>query len=108
MGRPHTQAIFDLKRRFGDNLILLRDRGGLSRGETAVRSGLHTTQIGLLERGLRLPRLDTIIRLAGALEVAPCDLLSGMSWRLETYQGNPGTYVWSQAGESTVAGQRGA
>jgi len=97
MGRRHTQAVFDLKRRFGDNLILLRDRVDLSQEQTAVRSGLHKTQVGLLERGLRLPRLDTIVKLAGALEVAPCDLLDGMAWRLGTDRGRPGAYVRSGA-----------
>ena len=91
MGHRHTQAVFDLKRRFGDNLILLRDRVGLSQGELSVRSGLHMTQVGLLERGLRLPRLDTIVKLAGALEVPPCELLTGMAWRLATDQGRSGT-----------------
>lgn len=92
MGRHHTQAVFDLKRRFGDNLILLRDRADLSQAEMSVRSGLHMTQISLLERGLRLPRLDTIVKLAGALEVAPCDLLTGMAWRLGTDHGRSGAY----------------
>jgi len=93
VGHRHTQAVFDLKRRFGDNLILLRDRVGLSQGELSVRSGLHMTQVGLLERGLRLPRLDTIVKLAGALEVPPCELLTGMAWRLATDQGRSGAYV---------------
>lgn len=93
MGRHHTHADFALKRRFGDNLILLRDRAGLSQGEMSVRSGLHMTQISLLERGLRLPRLDTIVKIAGALEVPPCDLLSGMAWHLGTDQGRSGAYV---------------
>lgn len=93
MGRRHTQAVFELKRRFGDNLILLRDRVGLSQGELSVRSGLHMTQVSLLERGLRLPRLDTIVKLAGALEVPPCDLLTGMAWRLATDHGRSGAYV---------------
>jgi len=97
MARRHTQAVLDLKRRFGDNLILLRDRVDLSQEQIAVRSGLHKTQIGLLERGLRLPRLDTIIKLAGALEAAPCDLLDGMAWRLGTDRGHPGAYVRSGA-----------
>lgn len=107
MARRHTQAVLDLKRRFGDNLILLRDRVDLSQEQTAVRSGLHKTQIGLLERGLRLPRLDTIVKLAGALEVAPCDLLDGMAWCLGTDRGRPGAYVRSGANEA-VAQQTGS
>jgi transcriptional regulator with XRE-family HTH domain len=71
-----------LARRLGQNLIVLRDRASLSQGMVAERAGLHAQEIALLERGLRLPRLDTIVKLAGAVEVEPCELLAGMSWRL--------------------------
>lgn len=77
-----TEALGGLKQRFGENLILLRGRVDLSQEQTAERAGLHKTEISLLERGLRLPRLDTIVRLAGAIEVEPCELLTGMNWRL--------------------------
>jgi hypothetical protein len=33
-------------------------------------------------RSLRVPRLDTIVKLAGAVEVDPCMLLEGMVWEL--------------------------
>ncbi len=66
--------------RFGENLIRCRRRVGLSQEELGVRASLHRTQIGLLERGLRLPRIDTLIKLAGALEVSAADLLAGISW----------------------------
>ena len=71
-----------LARRLGENIIVLRDRAGLSQEMVAERSSLHLTHIGYLERGLRLPQLDTIVKVAGALDVEPCELLSGMSWRL--------------------------
>lgn len=44
----------------------------------ADRAELHRTEIGLLERGLRVPRLDTLLRLAAALAVEPGELLVGM------------------------------
>lgn len=81
MGR-RTQTLDGLRRRFGENLIRLRNRVDLSRVETAKRSGLHITEVSLLERGLRLPRLDTIVRLAGAIEAEPCELLTGMVWHV--------------------------
>lgn len=80
MGRS-TQALNGLRKRFGENLIRLRNRVDLSQVETAKRSGLHLTEVSLLERGLRLPRLDTIVKLAGAIEAEPCELLTGMVWR---------------------------
>lgn len=76
-----THALNGLRRRFGENLIRLRNRVDLSQEETAERAGLHKTEISLLERGLRLPRLDTVIKLAGAIEAEPCELLTGMVYR---------------------------
>lgn len=34
----------------------------------------------MLERGERLPRIDTLIKLMGALEVPAGDLLDGIEW----------------------------
>jgi transcriptional regulator with XRE-family HTH domain len=42
---------------------------------------MHRTAIAELERGHRLPRLDTIVRLAGGLEVEPWELLEGVRYR---------------------------
>ena len=47
---------------------------------------MRRTVISPLERGLRLPRIDTILKLAAAMKVSPCVLLEGMQWR-------PGWYV---------------
>ena len=66
--------------KFGKNLSRARKRTGLSQEALAVRASLHRTEIGLLERGERLPRIDTAIKLAGAVGVAPADLLEGISW----------------------------
>lgn len=90
---PQAQA---LGRRFGQNLIVARGRLDLGQIEAAQRAGLHRTQISLLERGLRVPRLDTIVKLAGAVEVKPCDLLTGMAWRLGHEQRPGGTYLESE------------
>ncbi len=34
----------------------------------------------MLERGIRLARIDTLVKLAGALEVSPNELLEGIAW----------------------------
>jgi transcriptional regulator with XRE-family HTH domain len=70
-----------LAERFGANLVRERRRAGLSQEAVGKLADLHRTEIGKLERGLSLPRLDTIIKLAGALEVEPGDLLDGMAWK---------------------------
>ena len=44
----------------------------------AGRAELHPTEIGLLERGQRVPRIDTLLRLAAALGIEPAELLAGV------------------------------
>jgi transcriptional regulator with XRE-family HTH domain len=70
----------DVAERFGENLVRLRKLSRMSQHDLAVRSTLHRTHIGLLEHGKRLPRLDTLVKLAAALEVSPNDLVRGIEW----------------------------
>ncbi|MET0557609.1 MAG: helix-turn-helix transcriptional regulator [Solirubrobacterales bacterium] len=65
---------------FGRNLKRARGRAGISQEELAAITDLHRTAIGLLERGSRLPRLDTIIKLSGGIDVPNVVLISGMRW----------------------------
>ncbi len=67
--------------RFGENLMIYRRRAGLSQEELGFRASLHRTEIGELERGVRVPRIDTLVKLAGALSVPPGDLLKGVAWK---------------------------
>lgn len=66
--------------RFGENLVVQRRRARLSQDELARRASLHRTEIGLLERGLRLARIDTVVKLAGALEMEAGHFFDGLSW----------------------------
>ena len=66
--------------RFGANLRRCRERVGISQEETAVRASLHRTAVGQLERAERVARVDTLIKLAGALGVEPGELLEGLCW----------------------------
>ena len=45
-----------------------------------LRASLHRTEIGLLERGERMPRIDTAIKLAGALGLPLASLVEGIDW----------------------------
>lgn len=81
--RSQRAEVARVSRRFARNLASQRRRSGLSQVEAAERSGLHRTEISLLERGLRMPQLDTIIQVAAGVEAEPCDLLAGMAWRLD-------------------------
>ena len=42
---------------------------------------LHRTEISLLERGGREPRLGTLLKLAAALDVTPEELSAGIKWQ---------------------------
>lgn len=66
---------------FGRNLWRSRRRADLTQQELALRLHLHRTEISGLERGLRIPRLDTILKLSAGVEVSPCVLLAGLHWR---------------------------
>ncbi len=70
----------DIAARFGENLTVYRRRAGLSQEELGFRASLHRTEIGQLERGVRLPRIDTLVKLAGSLSIPPGDLLKGVAW----------------------------
>lgn len=70
----------DVAARFGNNLVRCRKRAGLSQEELGFRASLHRTEIGMLERGVRVARIDTLVKLAGAIGVTPEDLLDGLLW----------------------------
>jgi transcriptional regulator with XRE-family HTH domain len=44
----------------------------------AHNAGIDRTTLGRIELGEIVPSLETILRLAGALEVDPCDLVTGL------------------------------
>jgi transcriptional regulator with XRE-family HTH domain len=71
----------DFATRFGQNLASRRRQAGLSQEELGVRASLHRTAVGQLERGERVARTDTLVKLAGSLAVEPEDLLTGLEWR---------------------------
>jgi plasmid maintenance system antidote protein VapI len=66
---------------FAENLARERERAGLSIAALAERAEIHRTHVGLLLRGKRLARLDTVVKLEGALGVEPGTLLRGIAWR---------------------------
>ena len=84
--------------RFGENLMVYRRRAGLSQEELGFRASLHRTEIGELERGVRVPRIDTLVKLAGALSVPPGDLLKGVAWKAGKTR--PGRFLLSDPNAS--------
>lgn len=76
-----TREPSPLGERFGANLSRCRRRAGLSQDGLADLVGLTRGHLGELERGRQLPRIDTVLRLAAAMEASTCVLLEGMEWR---------------------------
>jgi transcriptional regulator with XRE-family HTH domain len=52
----------------------------MSQEELGALAALHRTEIGMLENGTRLARVDTLMKIAGALAVSPSELLEGIDW----------------------------
>jgi len=70
----------DKRDRFAVNLRRAREVAGISQEELAERCEVHRTEISLLERGGREPRLGTMVKLATALGTTPEDLCKGIAW----------------------------
>lgn len=77
--------MIDIAAHFGDNLARQRKRADLSQEELSHLASLHRTEISQLERGLRLCRIDTLIKLVASLEISADELVAGISW-------SPGNY----------------
>jgi CheY-like chemotaxis protein len=63
-------ATIDLKTVLGTAIKTQRTSLGISQEELAHRAGLHRTYISDLERGARNPSIESIEKLAGALQVS--------------------------------------
>jgi transcriptional regulator with XRE-family HTH domain len=68
------------RERFAINLKRRRRFVGLSQQQLGDRCRLHRSEISVLERGVREPRLGTLIKLADALGLSVGSLCVGMAW----------------------------
>ena len=67
------------REQFAANLRHHRERLGLTQEALADACDLHRTEISLLERRKRSPRLETIVALATGLGLSStCELLQGI------------------------------
>jgi transcriptional regulator with XRE-family HTH domain len=71
----------DLRERFGENVRRLRRRAGISAEELADRAEITRSHVGSIENGRVDTRIGTLLRLAGALESTPDELLEGIAWK---------------------------
>lgn len=79
-------------RRLGRNLFMARRRAGFSQEELGALACLHRTEIGFIERGRRLPRVDTLVKLASSLAVPVGELVAGIEW-IVPVAANPGSFA---------------
>ena len=69
-----------VRKQFAANLRQQRERAGLSQEALADACDLHRTEISLLERCKRSPRLETIVILSRGLRLdSAAELLDGIS-----------------------------
>ena len=61
--------------KFGNILRSIRKFRGFSQEKLAFEANLDRTYISLLERGQRMPTLDTIFKLAEALKISPSEFI---------------------------------
>lgn len=66
---------------FGERVREIRLLRGLSQEELAFEAGMHRTAISFIERAERSPTLETIEKLALALEVQPAELMPAIQLR---------------------------
>jgi transcriptional regulator with XRE-family HTH domain len=74
----------DKRDRFAVNLRRAREAAGVSQEELAERCEIHRTEVSLLERGGREPRLGTLVKLATALGTTPEALCTGIGWNTKS------------------------
>jgi transcriptional regulator with XRE-family HTH domain len=86
-----------LARQFGANVRRMRQRRGYSQEKLAQLCSIHRSAVNDIEKGQRLPRLDTLLKVMMVLDTTPGELLLGVP-------------VWvpgfSESGEWVVASHR--
>ena len=84
---PLIVGVMSISEAFGQIVRGLRQKKGLSQEDLAGLCGLHRNAIGLLERGERIPSIETAFALAHGLGIKPSTLMR----KLET---NPSSGAW--------------
>jgi len=56
-----------------------RERQGLSMSKVAERAGLSQQMVSYVERQMRMPTLDTLLRMSEALEINLSELLKNVN-----------------------------
>ena len=83
-GRPAGSKTFepDIAYAFGAVVRELRTERGISQEELGNRAQIERSHMGKIERGLHVPNLALILKLARALSAQPGDLVDRAALRL--------------------------
>jgi transcriptional regulator with XRE-family HTH domain len=79
--RAHSPTGHPVTEQFSRNMLVVRERAGISQEEWAELSDLCLRSISPLETEGRMARVDTVIKLAGGLDLEPAELLKGIRWK---------------------------
>jgi len=66
----------ELRKRVGRRILRLRQEAGLTQEALAEKLDLHGSYVGLLERGMKTPSLETLTRIAEFFDLDVIDLLA--------------------------------
>jgi transcriptional regulator with XRE-family HTH domain len=69
-----------LSKRFSENLAKALGASGLSQEALASRAEIHRSVVSELLGARAIPKISTVVRLAGALGVQPAELMEGISF----------------------------
>ena len=86
----------ELTEAFGERLLVARFNYRHANQETvAGRAGIHRTQMTFLEGGRQMPLLETVVRLAGAVDLSPGELIGPIRWE-PAAKGEPGYFILTE------------
>ena len=55
---------------FGNRVRAARERLGITQEDLAARVGMSPSHMSIVERGVKVPRMDTVVKLANELDVS--------------------------------------
>lgn len=71
-----------IEKAVGRELQFCLTKKGISQENLGFEASLHRTYISLIERGLKSPTINTVVRLCAALEIAPDEFLKHVMQRV--------------------------
>ena len=87
-----------LKKSIGKSLRVIRIEKGLSQGDIEKRTGILRSYLSRVENGHTTPSLDTLSRIAGALQVSLSDLVDPPEGKtakqVQSFEDKPQARFW--------------